>query len=626
MKCVFLAENKRSVEMSADRRLWFTHKCRFCSYFFVCEKDLVCHEAAHDAVDFACDSCLCVFDDAEQLSVHVNDGCSAADVDSYTDIGRQHVCGTCGEIFRFVRELYKHYSERHMNDMSVSSGRKSDVVDSASVCANCGAIFSGSASLKVHLWKAHNLNVVQQPDHILKKNGRSTVTCRDSYATSTCRRLLLTDKEKPFKCSMCNWTFKYDFSFRAHLKMHEEKQRLLEEMLRANCECESESSVVDEMPVVDDTLVSNSGQSEVPIMLFPLKRKFENVNDEDCLSEAKSGVGFNVACSRSSCSTSSLDVDVDSAKLLVSEASSGQQSVDETSWTSVNVSRVPSQLMRRSRRVRNTSRSVVKQNVSVNEPLRFACKLCSFRCRYDFSYIAHLNQHDKLKQLEIDDLQSHLVASSSTQTSPNKFAIQVVGPETGDECCADGRAQVVDSSEVSYILLCSGAVDHTTLVSSLPAHQQYDGAIVAQSAVSADAIDCLNSNVVFVDDVNTCIEQDLDSAADNVGDVNFSVGPEMQFLDSTSGETLYVINETDLQVALPTDAAGEHQTNLVCEQAGTEVVLFPEPSDRQLLDDAGFCSDDDDDDDEDSYTCYYCNAAFTNKSRLQQHILRLHVE
>ena len=643
-----LQKTTEAGDMAADRRLWFTHKCRFCSYFFVCEKDLVHHEATHNAPHFACDSCCCVFDDAEQLSEHVNDGCSAAD--SAADIGRQHVCGTCGEIFRFVRELYKHYGEHHMSDKSSLAGGQSDRVNSSSVCADCGAMFSGTASLKVHLWKAHNLNVVQQQDHILKMNGPNTVVCVESYDTSTastCRRLLVTsDKDKPFKCSMCNWSFKYDFSFRAHLKMHAEKQRLLGEMLRANCE--SQSSDVD---VADDgpstSVPSSNDEAGVPTVLLPLKRKFDS-GDEDagCLSGARSSIVCDSKCSRSGCCslTGNVDVDAEYADQLGSETSCNRHSVDKTAWKSVSIMQLPSELLHQSQNpsvIRTVNSSETNQSASVDcsqhadEPFRFACKLCGFKCRYDFSYIAHLNQHDKLKELEIDDLQSHLVASSAQTVSsshiPNKFAIKVIGAGTGD---AKVQTQMADSSGISYILLCPGAVDQTALVSSLPEQQQYDSSVMAQPAIAAGTIDCLNSNVVLVDDVSTSIEHDLDSAtrpATDDDDVDFSVGPEMQFLDSTSGETLYVINEADLQVALPVDAASEHQKYVVCEEAENEVVLSPQPSDRQLIDVTSLCSDEDaqsDDSvsDEDSYTCYFCNATFTNKSHLQRHILRLHVE
>ena len=139
---------------------------------------------------------------------------------------------------------------------------------------------------------------------------------------------------------------------------------------------------------------------------------------------------------------------------------------------------------------------------------------------------------------------------------------------------------------------------------------------------------------MLVDDVNTSIEHDLDSAtrpATDDEDVDFSVGPEMQFLDSTSGETLYVVNEADLQVALPAEATSEHQNTVVYEDTETEVVLSPQPSDRPLLDVSSFCSHEDGHSDEsavgeDSFECYYCNAVFANKSHLERHILQLHVD
>ena len=638
--------------MATDRRLWFTHKCRFCNYVFVSEKDLVHHEATHDTPDFACDNCSSVFADAEQLSLHVKDGCSVSD--SSTDIGRQHVCGTCGEIFRFVRELYKHYGEHHMTDKSSLADRKSGSIDDAMTCANCGALFSGAASLKVHLWKAHNLNAIQQPDQIQKKNGPSP--CRDSDTAPSGGRLFVTDQNKPFKCSMCNWSFKYDFSYHSHLKMHQQKQRELEEMLRANCE--SQSSVSDNRTRADvepDSLVSCAGKVRAPIMLFPLKRKLENGNDVDCLPGAKVSVAFDAKSAGSQrCSTTNVGT----------VASSGQDTVEQTAWKPVsNISQVSvvrelrcggiaqasSEQLHPSPNaslvVMNAGNSVTRHSVQVDcspplreEPFRFSCKLCSFKCHYDFSYVAHLNQHDKLKELEIDDLQSHLIASSTQTPSgghiANKYAIKVIGSGAGDVSCVKGHTQVVDSSGISYILLCPGAVDETTLVTGLPNDERYEDTVITTDA--ATTTDCLNSNIVPVDDVNTNMRQDLDSAArpaTDDDDVDFSGGSEMQFLDLTSGETLYVINESHLPVSLPVDATSERQKYSGCEEAEIEVVLPAQPSDGQLLDVAGLCSDEDgvsDDSDsaagEDSFTCYYCNVTFTNISQLQRHIVRLHVE
>ena len=645
------SEKHDKVYMATDRRLWFTHKCRFCNYLFVCEKDLVHHEATHDVPDFACDNCSSVFDDAEQLSMHVNHGCSVAD--SSTDISRQHVCGTCGEIFRFVRELYKHYGDQHM-DQPALMGRKSDIVNGASVCANCGAIFSGTASLKVHLWKAHNLNDVQQRDLILENDGHSPVAYREQLdsASASCQRLLTTDNDKPFKCSMCNWSFKYDFSFRAHLRMHEEKQRLLEEMVRANCENQSAVDDVTAVDVAPDISVSSSGgEVRVPIVLVPVKRKLQNSDGAYFLPQPKASIICRAKCSTSSCYlTTDSDADADCLKQVGSDVTADQHSVNQTCLKPVTVSGMSSEMLQQSPNlsssvVTDTSSFVKTRSPSVDyspcseEPFRFACKLCSFKCRYDFSYIAHLNQHDKLKELQIDDLQSHLVASSAQIPTNshilNKFAIQVIGTNDGDVPHAQGHTQVVDSSGISYILLCPGAMDQASLLTSLP-HQQKS--VITQPSVAADAVDCLNSSgVVFVDDINSTVEQDLDSAtiANSSGvDVDFSVGQEMQFLNSTSGETMYVINETSLPVAVPIDSTTEHQRAVVYEEAETELVLSPEPSDGQLLDvvdvanlrsDEDGCSDESVDG-EDSFTCYYCNAVFLNKSPLQQHILQLHVD
>jgi len=271
-----------------------------------------------------------------------------------------------------------------------------------------------------------------------------------------------------------------------------------------------------------------------------------------------------------------------------------------------------------------TAPSVVRSPRS-DEPLRYECKLCSFKCRYDFSYIAHLNQHDKLRELHIDDLQSHLVAAASSAQMPpssaadvlNRFAIRVIDDhrDGGVPRVDGGHSQVVDGSGISYILLCPGPVDEPAVVTALP-HQQ--GSVVAQPPV-----DCLGSNVVLVDDVveHGLASRRTPSADDDV--VDFDDGPEMRFLNSAGGEeAMYAVNDGSLQVALTTDA--DRQRTVVYEEAETEVVLSPQ---SQLLDVASLCSDEDASvAGEDSFTCYYCNAVFSSKSPLQRHILQLHVD
>ena len=596
--------------MASNRRLWFTHKCRFCSYLFVCERDLVHHEATHDETNFACDRCLSVFEDAEELRVHVSDGgCCVVDESSTADVGQQHVCRACGEIFHFVRELYRHYGERHMDD-----GRKSDDGDGTSFCTSCGAMFSGTASLKVHLWKAHNINLVQQPANVREKNRCDGH--RESYPASACNRLLARDEDKPFKCSMCNWSFKYDFSYRSHLKMHEEKQRSLEKMLSAN----AESSADCEVPVTDVSSSVLSGGADVTaaVMVSSVKRKWnsENGDDADDFSQPKARIVCSVNRSRDTVLSS------DSASQPGCEPSGDLNSVDQPLRKSTSEG-LPTTLCPEASGLLQPSRP---DSDGGDDPFRFVCKLCRFKCRYDFTYVAHLNQHEKLRELEIDDLQSHLVATS-TQTPPpddailNKFAAKVITANPGEAKSRDGGG--ADISGVSYILICPGTVGHCGLVAgSMPRKLDFQNGVVSDAA-----IDALNPNVVLVDGVG----HDLDLVtADDDNRVDFSDGPEMQFLDPVGGETLCVVNEADLQVSL--DAGSEPpQKFAVYEDADTEEVECLRATDGQLLDVADLCSDNDcqsdgSTSDAESFTCYYCAAVFTKKSSVEQHILQLHVD
>ena len=416
--------------------------------------------------------------------------------------------------------------------------------------------------------------------------------------------------------------------------MHEEKQRLLEEMLRANSN-DDPSSTVDSVPAVDaepDTSVCTVGGVSVPIVLLSRKRKPEDSDDAVCQSDPRIGIVYNAKCGQGSCCLTT-DVDAECVRQLVSD-SSVQHLAYDSSLKPVTARTVSSGFLCRSppdlSSVVTSRRSM---SSSAEEPFRFACKLCSFKCRYDFSYIAHLNQHDKLKELEIDDLQSHLVASTTQSDShiPNKIAIKLISTDSGDVSYVEGHTELVDSSGISYILLCPGAVDQAPLmISNLSKQQPCENVDINNPSVIAGSGDCVTSNVVPVDDVNAIVEQVLDSAtrtSSTGDDVDFTVGPDIQFLDTTSGETMYVINESsDFQVALPTSSSVEHQKNTGCEETEVEVVLSPQPGDGQLLDVVSLCSSEDECEAEDSFTCYYCNETFTNMSQLQQHILQLHVD
>jgi DNA-directed RNA polymerase subunit M/transcription elongation factor TFIIS len=700
-----------------DRRLYFTHKCRTCNYMFVTERDLLLHEASHDRPDFRCSACHEVFDDEAQLSTHAETGCLSSSDDAAGSGRKQHrVCKACGDVFDKVNDLYKHYVDQHLDR---DAGTGADVVSSSDAsskcrssntptCAECGATFACWASLKVHVWRTHGVNMAQK----LPQFAPVASACAGDESVAAKGRRLAASRgvaaDKPFKCSMCNWAFKYDFSLRSHLKVHEEKRRELIRLLQAGKVAPSVVAGAAVAPSSDGLAAANPAPQQLSqpakktVIYVQVKRGFpkdvESDEDRPSSSDTADGsVGAKrirvltglrpaVLCNReqhASCqqettnsyhmssSESLVSASQNSESIVVPVAECGDSQVGE-STSQEDDSSIRNANPANAAVVRSTTPVVSGDDVDddeEDEPRHFVCKLCNFTCRYDFSYFAHLSQHDKLKELDIADLQAHLVASATgvddTAADAAENAIGQCGTAFGRPIVISGpdaadpsgdftigmltetggltylqASQVPGIDGVNYILLCTSdnAAERPSaddLIQEVMPGMEYptgshgdDPLIVEGSTINiashpmnivAEEVEespCIGLPTYFdaVDGETYYVVSDVVDRGNNQT-ANSSVGGADQDLlrytcdvESFCGDNVIAADSVDVT------GAGDVGGCAAVEGIGSE------------RGGAGVLGDDDECDSGETVTCYFCNASFTCKSSLQEHMIRLHVD
>lgn len=407
--------------MMVDRRLWFRHRCIVCKLLFVSERDLVLHEATHDKPSFACTSCSEVFKTDEQYNFHVSVGCEPN--------GKAQVCKVCGAVFEQVRDLYDHHSAVHLDEYKfrckvcsatfswLENLEKHELLHqtNSSMCKTCGAIFGSMASLKVHLWKAHSVNIRDQDGHMLEMPFACRSNCQDckSIGTSSelcfgCRKsgpesmAMRQGDEKPYKCHLCNWAFKYDFSYSLHMKMHEEK-RLLDKKTHTK------------------VFVSRTRRSDMQALGLnkpDLQVNFPSRNDK---FETKKIFKKTVYIRKANVvhtlpSSKPYIVHLDKRSDLKSSMSAQDRAIQEPKQ-----SRLPSNSDACGNFVNKVpvTKSEKSQNFSPNNSGAFTCKKCMVTFQYDFSYVAHMKYHERVKQMNSDSGVAQVDIQSSKRTLPN---------------------------------------------------------------------------------------------------------------------------------------------------------------------------------------------------------------
>lgn len=218
-------------------RLRYTQQCNLCNYKFASEHDLLVHKLTHSDKHFSCDRCLAVFSKEPQFERH-RTLCQGGK--------KPHVCNDCGDVFKTGQQLDEHQRRVHQNSKIYecsSCNAKFAWHDNllrhermhkaeSCICKVCGAIFGSSASVKVHLWKAHN-QVLQEDApqakpfmcNFCKKSFRFAKNLKIHVCVSGSRPSSLSSKtsaEKPYHCDICDKSFKYDFSYDAHMRVHGE--------------------------------------------------------------------------------------------------------------------------------------------------------------------------------------------------------------------------------------------------------------------------------------------------------------------------------------------------------------------------------------------------------------------
>lgn len=681
---------------------------------FVTERDLLLHEASHDRPDFRCSACHEVFDDEAQLSSHAETGCLSPSDEAAGGRKQHRVCKACGDVFDKVNDLYKHYVVQHLDrdasngvSSSSSSGDASSKCRLSNVptCAECGATFACWASLKVHVWRTHGVNMAQK----LPQFAPVASACvSDESAAAKGRRLVASRSvaaDKPFKCSMCNWAFKYDFSLRSHLKVHEEKRRELIRLLQAGKVAPPVVVGAAVVPSSDGFAAASPAPQQMSqpakktVIYVQVKRGFpkdvepeedrpsssDNVDGGNGAKRIRVNTGLRTAvvCNQQQHPASQqgttnsyqpslgslVSASQNSASIVVPVAECGDSQADESTThedDDNNRDANPS-----NGTVERSTKSVASSDDEDDddEPRHFACKLCNFTCRYDFSYFAHLSQHDKLKELDIVDLQTHLVASTTgvddTAADAGETAIGECGTAFGRPIVISGpgdpdpngdftigmltdtggltylqASQVAGIEGVNYILLCTndsaverpvvdGLIQEALPGMEYPTESHHDDLLVVEGSTIDIASHSMNIVAEEVEE-SPCIGLPT-------------------YFDAVDGETYYVVSDT-------VDQSDDHKANE--GEGGEEQDLL-----RYTCDVESFCGDNviaadsvdggdvgdvggrataadvgrdrgvgvvgDDDDESDSgetVTCYFCNASFTSKSSLQEHIIRLHVD
>lgn len=361
---------------------------------FVSERDLVLHEATHDKSNFVCSLCSAVFETAEEYKFHASIGCES-------NSSSVQVCGDCGAVFEQARDLYDHHSAVHLNEQkfqcrfccakfswlkNLAKHERMHQTNS-SMCRTCGAIFASMASLKMHLWKAHSVNIQEQDGHMIemqiackssnqecKSIGSAPKLCVGCQSLKPKDATFRQNNEKPYKCSLCNWAFKYDFSYTMHMKTHKEK------LNRAGSQ-----AIVD---INFKDLNENSGfknnKYDTPVQTFTNAKKTIVIRRTDIPNNILLALSKSpVTVSKKACESTNNTIS------LVKSNGYKEQAVV--------INNIDTQEQAQSNLLPHETQKY-HQRPSGNSSV-FTCKTCMVTFQYDFSYVAHMNYHKKVQQL-----------------------------------------------------------------------------------------------------------------------------------------------------------------------------------------------------------------------------------
>lgn len=214
--------------------LRYTLKCDKCNYRFATEQDLVSHSCPEVLTEgFSCNNCKFVFDSDEPLKRHLKF------CDEYRPNSENHVCRHCGDVFKSEISLKKHDLDAHAKKNQFqckycralfSSHRNMSIHERVHErepvsCSICKCQFTSFASLKVHIWQAHQQKMSAELVRLLEK-------CKTCYKYFDKEQAHICKKDSlpvsaydikvgpPYKCRQCDHVFFKYSSYEAHMYSH----------------------------------------------------------------------------------------------------------------------------------------------------------------------------------------------------------------------------------------------------------------------------------------------------------------------------------------------------------------------------------------------------------------------
>ena len=123
--------------------------CSYCGRAFGSAKNLKSHEFRHTGEKpFKCSQCEYVCVNKSMLNSHVKRHSSKATAIKSRSQTREHICDTCGKVFKTTVKLFEHYKISHKKDINLPK---------SFLCGQCGKSIQTLSGFRRHLVNVHGL-------------------------------------------------------------------------------------------------------------------------------------------------------------------------------------------------------------------------------------------------------------------------------------------------------------------------------------------------------------------------------------------------------------------------------------------------------------------------------------